>query len=396
MSEPIPNWQSDPSIVARYFDEARIGRDDSAGMHYFHSRPDSRQDLSWLKHFAEVATTGGWSEDIPRIRGILGGLAWWDRAGYGPLNWQESFLKLSTDRFEERCTIYYIGAFFRYDFRFDDLNMVTKAWLRSESVSTPDSLIQAWRAFALLERNEREGVQMLEFALNSPNVSGNSRATCLHALWFARGLEDQADRMLALVETMRREDGPLGSVTLYRQAFAFRMKHQWEKALDAIDNAFNLLSPGPDYLSIHQDFTREREHIVAGQALHRQIEQAQETLDVSVASIKLEITQTVAKTLRTAEERIISEVVTAESRIAESLLNVVTILGVFITIVGFLGASGVLVFKSHFMWWQDIVVLTAGALSAVLFFWLLQWIVSRGLKQALLRHRRHMSSVDPD
>lgn len=87
-----------------------------------------------------------------------------------------------------------------------------------------------------------------------------------------------------------------------------------------------------------------------------------------------------------AESRLRDEVVKAESRIAESLLNVVTILGVFITIAGFLGASGVLVvFQSTFKWWQDAIILLEAGLSSVMFFAVLRQIVVSGLSGAIRR-----------
>lgn len=316
------------------------------------------------------------------LRNVLGGIAWADRAATGPLKWDDAFLRYSSDTLIGKCHNYYVGPWLRYDFRFVDLDRTTRAWLSNSSNVEPDALVLDHRAFALLEQNTRDATKYLDAALDSPNASGKTRDACLHALWLSRGLPDQAERMLAVIKDMTLKGDVISSVTLYRQAFAFRLLQQWDDALDAIDEAFNHLENTADYLSVHQDLTREREHIIAAQNFQAQVQATINTLDADAKIRSEEMNQALNAQLLKSGKKLGRDVVQAERRISQSLFNVIQILGIFISIVGLVAGGGLLTFRGSLpVWVRFLLILTSGVV-VLGFFWLLRAMVASGIKKS--------------
>lgn len=385
MDSTIPAWQTSVHELAPKW-SSFWGADRIQIVNYFDQHSLDPIHLSWLDHFAEFIVAKNWEADVNDVRGFLNGQAWRDRGRSNGLDWTDDFLDLSVSKFADRCRIYYLGTRLRYDFRFQKLDEASGAWLRNskrdDPNEEPDALLLAFRAFSLVEAKPEDGLRFLDRALASPNANSNTRLICLQALWIARSIPRQAERMLEVAQLMRDDGQPLGSVANYWISRAYRLRGEWDKAYECIDRAFETLEPGSDFISIHQDFAREREQITAAVLLNEQLESNSLILNNQIHDFRVEMKNSLEQGLTSAIDQLKSETQRAEERIAESILNIVTIIGVFVAIMGFLAASGVLVFKSKFPWWQDAILLASAGLVTVGFFIVLRLIVAGGIKRA--------------
>jgi tetratricopeptide (TPR) repeat protein len=277
-----------------------------------------------------------------------------------------------------RTLTYVHGARLRFDFKFDELDERCAQWLQD---FRDDAYIAAFAALAALGRRSDRGRPLLDRAMSLPDVDSACRTACLHALWFAIDLDDQAQRLMALSDEMigRGEDG----YNLYFwRSFALRRLGRLDEALHSVDRAIALLPVGMNL--VHQDYVRERELIKTSQLLDEQVKRASDEISAR---------------LRAESEAYLDEVkqdlsrysASAQKIVSESLVNVVEVLGVFVALAGFLLGSGVLVFKSGGFWQHSgsIALLLAGTL---LFFIVLRLVVrvdggGRSRRRALSRGR---------
>jgi tetratricopeptide (TPR) repeat protein len=366
MGNELESWESGIVNLVEQRSSCK-GTDGEAIVDFFSKRPFRSNDLSWLDQFAAFITAKTWEEDAACIRGLLNGIAWRDRSHSNGIEWNDNYLQLSLDNLADRCQIYYLGTRLRYDFRFQTLGKASEAWL-ANSASVPDSLLFAFRAFSLLQSNLDEGLEFITRALHSSNSNRNTRLVCLQALWIAPFFPEQPDRMLEVVRLMQDKGEALGAGANYWISKAYRLKHEWEKAYDCMDRAFETLEPGSDFISIHQDFAREREQITAQKLLHAEMEVFHQDVDKSLG-----------KQLDDAKRELGKETRQAEGRIAESIFNIVTIIGVFIAIIGVVAASGAIVLKSSRPLWQNIILLAVAGLIGLGFIVTLRSIVSSGV-----------------
>ena len=374
-----PEWMTPPAILAELWKSR--GAPEGAEIHeYFDQHSDDASDLSWIDHFADLVLACEWQSKVSEVRSFLSDRAWRDRRRRGLLVWRDEFMNLSTLDDANRYRIYYLGANLRYDFRLATMAKATTEWLRRSRLNHEhdgdDALLLALHAFAILEREPDEGLAFIESAMTSLNASVSSRNTCLHALWLVKSIPNQGDLMLDIVREKKRAGDVLGAVEHFWIAKAHRLRGDFQAAFTSIDTAFDKLTPNVDFLSIHQDFVRERENISAAAQMFSSMEQHLASVSKRLTETGDELHQHVSSDLHDAKTELLSETKRAEERIAESLLNIVTIIGVFVAIIGLLAAGGAVMFNKKFSFGQDIVLLALTGILAIMFLWVLRTIVA--------------------
>src|SRR5690606_9266437 len=119
-----------------------------------------------------------------------------------------------------RVLAYVHGYRLRFDFRFDDLAARTREWM---GLVPDDALIQSFAAFAALGQRSDRAEHLLRRATAAADYDLSCRAVCLHGLWLADHLPDQADRIIALSDEMISK-GEDGANLYYWRSFALRRK----------------------------------------------------------------------------------------------------------------------------------------------------------------------------
>lgn len=221
----------------------------------------------------------------------------------------------------------------RFDFKFEEL----AAHCRIHAPRYPDNaLLNALSAHADLALDDAHAARRLELALANPGLDRASRSVLLHGLWHCNALPDRSRRMHELADdiVLRHEDVPN---TYFWRSAAYRSEGRYDEALAAINTALARHETGAN--SVHQDFVRERELIDTMRTLqdmftgHRELVRAQ-------------IRDEIADALAEARAEIATKTAAAEDAVARSLSGVIEILGLFLAIIGFVAASGIVVFKA--------------------------------------------------
>jgi hypothetical protein len=248
---------------------------------------------------------------------------------------------------------WYVGSRLRFDFRFRELGLIVPRW---RAAHPGDAFIMALDAFARLALQDPRGVELFDAAIAAPDSDHRVQFVCLHGMWFATDIPDQGERMLALCEQMLSQ-GLGGHVLHYRRAFALRRLGRTNDALRSIDEAIGALDPSESgFLKIHQDYVRERELIVTSEMLSRE---SQHLLEAARSEISASV-----------DERVKA----AQGTISEALLKLVEVLGLFVTLAGFVAASGVSLLRAE-RWWEITVSVALAGLGSLLFFAMLRVIV---------------------
>lgn len=378
MADNFPAWPTRPEELRSIWPELKTPEGEVLHQ-YFDQRPLAHHDLSWIDHFVELVEVFEWNSSISQIRSFFSDQAWRDRQRMGLLEWQDDFLQLSTHTSAEKFRIYYLGPALRFDFRLSTMTTATSEWIRRSRLNHEaddiDALLLALHAFATLEREPDEGKRFIEQAMSSPNASVSSRNTCLHAAWLAKALPQQGELMLELVRQKKAAGDVLGAVEYFWMAKAHRLLRDFPSAFSSIDMAFDLLTPNVDILSIHQDFVRERENILIAAQTAEAMETHLATVGGKLKRTGEELSEQVAHDLEDAKAKLIAETDSAEKKISESLFNVVSILGIFIGIVGLLASTGGIIAQSSFTYRADAILIVVTGLVIILMFFLLRMIV---------------------
>jgi hypothetical protein len=319
-------------------------------------------DLDWPFKLAELASRHGLNTHV--IRRSAADLAWAARSvGQrlpGDAEWAR-YAESDDPDMVGRVLAYAHGYRLRLDFRFDELADRTREWT---SRLPDDALIQSMAAFAALgQRSDRAG-PLFERATAAPDYDSSCRSLCLHGLWFATHLPDQAERIIALSNDMigRGEDT---ANLYYWRAFALRRNGLLDDALTSIDRAMALLPPGMN--AVHQDYAREREHINTTLLL-------QEQVTILARQLSHDLSDQAERHRREMRAEVEMQSRDARRIVAQSLLGIVEVLALFVTLTGFLIGSGALVLRADNLV-EGATALALLAVGAISFFLLLRLVV---------------------
>lgn len=212
---------------------------------------DDRPD-TWLRALADKAEQLDLT--IPELRSATARLSWVSRKAGHPI--PSDHLRWASGDVYQRVLLYVCGQRFRFDFNFHGL----KGYLRDcrESPSAQDALVQSFGVFVKLGLRESDAISDLHRVLALPDTDTRARQVCLAGIWAASTLSEQPALLLDLANAMI-ELGEADGTVYFRRATAHRLLGMPEQALDDIDYALSLLTPGNN--EINQDYLRERQLI---------------------------------------------------------------------------------------------------------------------------------------
>lgn len=156
--------------------------------------------------------------------------------------------------------------------------------------------------------------------------------------------------------------GEIQANVYFWRAYAFRRMERFDEAMESIDRAVELLSPGNN--AIHQDYVRERALITTSKLLLAQV--ATRARDVSD-----ELREEMSEQLAAAKAELRKQQEDAQRVVSDSLLKIIEILGLFIALAGFLVGSGIVAFRAA-GFWQNFASMALVLVGSVLFFGLLR------------------------
>jgi tetratricopeptide (TPR) repeat protein len=173
--------------------------------------------------------------------------------------------------------------------------------------------------------------------------------------------------MLSLSNRMMTA-GVLDSNVFYRRAYALRKLGRYEQALEEVDRAISLLDIGNN--RVHQDYVRERELIIVTMQMQRYAE----TLTHEISE---KVTAGADRRIEAAAAALQDKVEAAQQLVAESTLKVVEILGLFVTLVGFLVGSGAVVLQAS-SFTERALSMGLVVIGSLFFFFLLRVVIRTG------------------
>ncbi|MBG0814650.1 hypothetical protein [Planomonospora sp. ID82291] len=329
--------------------------------------------LDWIGELCVKAVKYGLS--IQEIRSVVTDLAWISREKGERLPSEAVPIPVSAHQHYDLYRLvraYALGQRLRFDFKFDSLRDVSQGWLNDFD---SDALILSFVAFAALGLRQPHGLDLYQRALDAPDADRRSRHVCLSGMWLAYQVEGQAEKMLELSGQMMAK-GEIDENVFFRRASALRKLGKYEQALEEIDHAIHMLGIGNN--AVHQDYVRERESIIVSM----QMRQYAESLAKSIGNEVVEIAE---KRIEEASRSLTHKIETAQRVVSESLLKIVEILGLFVTLSGFLVGSGVVVFKAT-TFSERAIVMTLFVVGSLIFFTLLRLVT--GFRRRERRERR--------
>jgi hypothetical protein len=321
--------------------------------------PDS---VDWVFALAEAASEADLGLEV--IRRATSGVSWVAREiGQrmpGTDDWQRC--KQAPDPHAARRILAYAHGFrLRFDFRFEELGALTSRWLTEVP---DDGMIQALASFAALGAHSDRAEPLLRRAMAAPDYDGACRRICLHGLWFGSHLPDQAERIIELSDEMIGRGEDVANVYYWR-AYALRRLGRLDAAMASVDRAIALLPVGMN--AVHQNYVRERELIQTTALLG---EQVRALADEISAQLRKEFDEY----LHDIETDLERHSHNAQRIVSESLLSLMEVLGLFVTLAGFLIGSGAIVIQARGFWQQlgGLGLLLAGSVA---FFLLLRGVI---------------------
>jgi tetratricopeptide (TPR) repeat protein len=320
--------------------------------------------LDWIFLLAEIAARAELPLEVIRL--TASALAWRARDAGQRIPAENDHLSCADHPYPEtarRVVAYAHGARLRFDFKFDELDEWCTRWLQD---LRDDAYLVSFAAFAALGLRSERGRPLIERALRLPDVDSGCRSACLHALWFAIDLADQAERIMALSEEMIGRGEESGNLYFWR-CFALRRLGRLDEALASVDRAMALLPAGMN--QVHQDYVRERELIKTTQLLEEQMKRAADEISARLRAESEAYADEVRRDLARYSE-------SGQKIVSESLVKVVEVLGVFVAFAGFLLGSGVLLVRPGAFWQH------AGGIALLLTGTLLFFVVLRAVVRA--------------
>lgn len=317
--------------------------------------------LGWIGELSAAAARHGLT--MPEVRTAATDLAWRAREQGqrfpGSADWEALHGGATVDRL---VLAYVHGQRLRFDFKFEALQSQSHRWLAEFG---GDALILGLAAFGALGSRSGRGLDLYRQAVAAPDADSKSRHVCLHALWFADHLPDQAELMLELSNELTAT-GALDANVFFRRAFALRKLGRFEQALDEVDRAISMLGPGNN--AVHQDYVRERELIVVSSQLHRYAQELTREVGATAA-------EQAEQRIKEASAALTEKVESAQRVVAEGTLKVVEILGLFVTLAGFVVGSGAVVVKAG-TFGERATAMALVLVGCLLFFGLLRFVTN--------------------
>lgn len=179
-----------------------------------------------------------------------------DRVKVGELAWRSRERVLEHPEPEDQSlpAWWFHGQRLRFDFRFASM---LEAFAKVPDLVERDSLLMALRGFAEVGAR-KGGLETLEAALGMADANQNTRQVALHGLWLSNEVPyaELSLRTCDLIDELGETDYNTG----FRRAAALRKLGRYREAMEAIDEAIELLGTASN--DIHQDFVRERELIL--------------------------------------------------------------------------------------------------------------------------------------
>lgn len=334
----------------------------------------SSESLEWIAELGVRAERYGLS--VPDIRRTATDLAWLARMAkqrYPDETEWTAARDLSGSRTRRLVLAYVHGQRFRFDYRFAQLQSHCNDWLAEFA---DDALILSLAAFAALGSRAPHGMDLFRRAVKAPGGDNKSRHACLMAIWFADHVDEQPQILLELSNDMiaRGEDN---EVVHYRRACALRNLGRYDEALIEIDRAIDLLGVG-DVL-VHEQFAQERRTIITTQDLRRQAEIVTAELGAEIsAKVEARVAEASAEMeakITEASDQLAQRVNIAQELVSSGLLKMVEVLGLFVTLLGFLIGSGTVIIKAK-TFSERAIAMSVVLVGAVAFFGLLRLVTS--------------------
>jgi tetratricopeptide (TPR) repeat protein len=266
------------------------------------------------------------------------------------------------DRLHALVVAYVLGQRLRFDFKFDALGSLAQEWLGEFE---GDALVLSFAAFAALGLRAPHGLDLYRQATAAPDADRRSRHVCLAGMWLADHVEGQPEMLLELSNKMMAK-GEIDENVFYRRASALRKLGKHDQALDEIDRAISMLGVGNN--RVHQDYMRERESILVTMQMQRHA-------DALAEKIGAELREQADKRIEEASVVLRGRVETAQRFVSDSMLKIVEILGLFVTLAGFLIGSGAVVFRAS-TFTERVVAMIIVVAGSLLFFILLRLVTS--------------------
>ncbi|WP_141954755.1 hypothetical protein [Actinoallomurus bryophytorum] len=333
----------------------------------------SSEGLDWIAGLARSAEQYGLS--VPEIRRVATDLAWKARlAGQrypGALEWGAA-RGLSGSRTQRLVLAYVHGQRLRFDYRFREILERCNEWL---SEFHDDALILGFAAFGGLGSRALNGLDLYNRAIQAPDTDTKSRHVCLTAIWFADHLEEQPDILLSLSDEMMAR-GENDENIHYRRAAALRRLGKYDDALTEIDLAIDLFGVGD--MLVHEQYAQERRTIIHTRDMRRQAAEAAVHIgDEIAARVDERIDQASAaleEKVNEASRHLTERVSVAQELVSEGLLKMVEVLGLFVTLLGFLIGSGTVIIKAK-TFSERAIAMSVVVVGALLFFGLLRLVM---------------------
>ncbi|MFB9238546.1 tetratricopeptide repeat protein [Plantactinospora siamensis] len=328
--------------------------------------------LSWLAELAEVVERH--SLPIPEIRRVATDLAWKarmaERSYPGPAEWDRARAPGAAPT--ARLIVAYVhGQRLRFDYRFEQLRQASNAWLRE---FPDDALILGLAAYGAIGSRAPNGMDLYRRAILSPDADDKSRQLCLAGISFADHIEDAPELLLRLSDDIMARGEDNANVH-YRRAMALRMLGRYDEALTDIDQAIDMFGVGDPL--VHEQYSQERRAIVNTRELHRQAERLSLQLAAEISGRVEERMSQVAADLENRVADAAAEMTTrvnaAQDMLSGGLLKIVEILGLFVTLIGFLVGSGAVVLKARSVTERSISMALV-VVGALVFFGLLRLV----------------------
>jgi tetratricopeptide (TPR) repeat protein len=340
---------------------------------HFASRTSS-DGLDWIADLARSVEQYGLG--LPEIRRAATDLAWLARLSEqrcpGDLEWG-SARGLSGSPMQRLVLAYVHGQRLRFDYRFRETLTRCNDWL---SEFHDDALVLSFAAFGGLGSRALNGLDLYNRAVEAPDADDKSRQVCLTAIWFADHLEDQPDILLRLSdEMMARGEG--NENIHYRRAAALRRLGRYDEALAEIDLAIDLFGVGN--IMVHEQYAQERRTIIHTRDMSRRAEETAAQLGTEIsAKVDERIDQASAaleEKIDEASRHLAQRVSVAQELVSEGLLKMVEVLGLFVTLLGFLIGSGTVIIKAK-TFSERAIAMSVVLVGALAFFGLLRLVTN--------------------
>ena len=336
------------------------------------ARRASSDGLDWIADLARAADQYGLS--VPEIRRAATDLAWMARVAEqrypGELEWGAA-RGLSGSRTQRLVLAYVHGQRLRFDYRFREILARCNEWLTEFH---DDALILSFAAFGGLGSRALNGLDLYNRAVEAPDADSKSRQVALTAIWFADHLEEQPDTLLRLSDQMMAR-GENDENIHYRRAAALRRLGRYDEALTEIDLAIDLFGVGN--MLVHEQYAQERRTIINTRDMRRQAaETAAQLGDEIAAKVDERIDQASAaleERVDEASRHLTERVSVAQELVSEGLLKMVEVLGLFVTLLGFLIGSGTVIIKAR-TFSERAIAMSVVVVGALAFFGLLRLV----------------------